>query len=217
MMGLLLKDFINLKKSIKLFVICGLLYGVMAYTSGDPTFFSTVIAVIFSILTLSLYSYDEMAKWDGYALTMPISKENMVQGKYLMMLLLTGIGAVAGILFSLVYFLLVGGDTPMKGIISCGVSAAVIILFYSITLPFITKLGVEKARIIFFAVYIIPFLIFFLVNKEIEKGTFTLPANLQNLINFSVKNAYILLPLIAITAIGISYLISIQIYKKKEF
>lgn len=217
MRGLILKDFINLKKNLKIFGILTILYGVMSMASGDAGFFSTVFTVLFAVLTLSLYSYDEMAKWDSFALTMPISKDNIVQGKYIMMLLLTLIGIIFGALFSVFICLATGGDSPLSGIQNCGIAAAIVIFFYSITLPFITKLGVEKARLILFAAYIIPFAIVLMVKKAVGKGVLTIPDYITTMINTFEKYAYIIIPIIILLILFISYQVSIQIYRKKDF
>jgi hypothetical protein len=217
MRGLLLKDFINLKKNVRIFGALTVLYGFMAFNTEDASFFSTIYTMLFAILTLSLYSYDDLAKWDNFALTMPITKDNVVQGKYLMMLLLTLIGAAFSSLFSLLMYLIKGGDMLIGGIQSCGIGAAVVILFYSITLPFITKLGVEKARLIFFAVYMVPFIIAFMANKAIAAGTLKLPGQLVSMLHTALQYVYIIAPVVVLIALGISYTISVRIYRKKEF
>jgi ABC-type transport system involved in multi-copper enzyme maturation permease subunit len=217
MKGLIIKDFINLRKNLKIFAIFIVLYGAMAVASQDTSFFTTVFTMLCAILTLSLYSYDEMAKWDIYAITMPVSKDNIVQGKYLMMLLLTAAGALIGSLFSVMIYVMMGVGSPVNEIKSCGIGAAIAILFYSISIPLITKLGVEKARFVLIAVYIIPFAAVILVGKAIEAGKLVLPEQITEMIVSLLKYLNILLPATVIFALLISYLVSINIYRKKEF
>ena len=218
MRGLILKDFLNLKKNIRIFLAIFVVYGVLAFISDDSSFFSTVLTIIFAVLVLSLYSYDEMAKWDGYALTMPITRDNMVQVKYVMMLLLTFIGAIFGITFAfLMNITSMKFDLILKSIINCGIGTSIVILFYCVTIPFITKLGVEKARLIFFVVYLVPFIITIAVNKSIKSGQLTIPQNLVDMVSAIAKYAYVLLPLFVLLALSVSYTISLSIYRKKEF
>jgi hypothetical protein len=157
-----------------------------------------------------------MAKWDGYALTMPVSKEDIVMGKYLIMLLLSAFGAVIGILFSLLLHL-INNAKYMQAIVSSGIGVSIAIFFFCIILPFITKLGVEKARVIFFAVYMIPFIAIFLISKEVKKGAITIPDKLIELFRIAEKNAVIIIPVVLLIALAVSYRISIQLYRKKEF
>jgi len=217
MKGLMIKDFMNLKKNAKIFSVITLLYIFMAYMQKDASFFSGIFTMVFAILTLSLYSYDEMAKWDGYALTMPVSKENIVQGKYLMMLLLTAIGTTISVLFTVILNIVLKSDSAFTGLSACAIGAAVVILFYCVTLPFITKLGVEKARFIFFAVYLVPFLVIILARRVMDGVNATVPSLLIKIMHWVISNIAVILPIAVVIALTISYLISIRIYKKKEF
>jgi hypothetical protein len=78
-------------------------------------------------------------------------------------------------------------------------------------------MGVEKARLIFFAVYIIPFVIIVAVNKAVKAGSLAIPANIMDIINFTIKNVFIILPVAVLASLAISYVISIKIYRRKEF
>jgi ABC-2 type transport system permease protein len=217
MKGLIMKDFINLKKNLKIFGVLTVLYAFMSFAMEDSSFFSSIFTMLFAILTLSLYSYDDLAKWDSYALTMPISKDNVVQGKYLMMLLLTFIGTAFSSIFSIIFNLAIYKEGAFQNIQGCAAGAIIVIFFYSIIIPFITKLGVEKARMVFFAVYFIPFLITIMTKKMMEAGELTVPENLLILIDNVIKYRYFILPAVVLAALGLSYMISIRIYRKKEF
>lgn len=218
MKGLILKDFINLKKNLKIFSVLIIIYGVMSVTSEDTGLFSSTLTILFAVLVMSLYSYDEMAKWDGYALTMPLSRDTIVQGKYLMMLLLTLIGVIVGLSFTSVMNIVSENSISlMDSLLNSGIGAAIIIFFYSITIPIITKLGIEKARIIFMAIYLIPFILTIVIKKAIKSGNINMSENMTNIINYVVEHAYFILPVVVLLALCISYTISIRIYRKKEF
>ena len=217
MIGLMMKDFVNLKKNFKIFALLTLLYGFMAFTSEDASFFSSIFTMLIAILTLSTYSYDEIAKWDVYALTMPVSREDIVGGKYAIMISLTLIGSVVSTAFTVILNVVLKNGELTAGVTSCWIGAAIIVLFYSLSLPFITKLGVEKARMIFFAIYIIPFAIFYLLSKAVKEGNLTIPERLIDIGRRLMDNAYLLLPLFLLFALILSYTVSVQIYRKKEF
>jgi len=217
MKGLLLKDFINLRKNVKMFAMFLVLYGAMSYLSEDSSFYSTIITIVTAILTLSLYSYDEMVKWDTYALTLPISKEDIVQGRYLMMLLLTLIGLIVGYSFTVLFHATTGIGSLQTTMKSCSMGAAVAILYYCVAMPLITKQGIEKARIILIAVYAIPFTAAVLIFRASEKETLVISEQWMEIINYVIKNINVILLILVIFALSISYLISIWIYKRKEF
>lgn len=217
MKGLLLKDFISLKKNVKIFGIFMIIYGFMAFTQKDSSFFSSIFTMLFALLTMTTYSYDEMAKWDGYALTMPVSRANMVQEKYLMMLLLTLIGTIINLTFTIFVNVSLKTGSLFHGTQICLIGASIVILFYCVTIPFITKLGVEKARYIFLAVYLIPFFLVFFVAQELRKKNIRIPEEFVQAYNFTVQHINIILPIVIILGLCISYRISIRIYEKKEF
>lgn len=217
MKGLIIKDLINLKKNFKIMSGLAILYGLMAVSSGNPSFFTNMFTMVFAILTLSIYSYDDLAKWDGFALTMPVSKDNMVQSRYFMMLLLTLFGSAVSLVFSFIMNGMLKRDSIIEDLQGIGIGATLVILFYSILLPIITKFGVEKARLFILMIFMIPFMIITIVSRSIENGELMVPERLIATGNKLLNNLEFILPLILLIALRISYLISRNIYRRKEF
>jgi hypothetical protein len=85
-----------------------------------------------------------------------------------------------------------------------------------IVIPFVIKLGVERARIIFIAIYLIPFIIIMLLNKVLANSYADIPEWLIKVGKLAISNVYIIAPLTVTLALIISYFISIGIYRKKE-
>ena len=105
MRGLIWKDFLVLRKTLRLYVLFLLGYLGMALLGiFDLTFVTAFCAVILMILPISAFSYDEFARWDRYARTLPLSPRQLVGGRYLFVLLLmlavAAIGAVSAVLLS---------------------------------------------------------------------------------------------------------------------
>lgn len=217
MTGLIIKDIINMKKNIKFMSVFTLIYVVMSFTMESSSYFSSMFTLIFAMLTLSSYSLDELAKWDGYALTMPISKENVVQGKYLLMLLLAiSSFAINTIVITLMNTIL-KAEKVTSGVEVGAIGAAIVILFYSISIPIITKFGVEKSRFIIVAIYMLPFLAGTGIFKLLKERYPEPPKTLVRMVTFLMDNIYFIVPAFLLVALSISYLISIRIYQKKEF
>ena len=102
MYGLIWKDFLVLRKTLRLYVLFLLGYLGMALLGiFDLTFVTTFCVVILMILPISAFSYDEFARWDRYARTLPLSSRQIVGGRYLFVLLLllvvAAIGAVSAV------------------------------------------------------------------------------------------------------------------------
>ena len=217
MYGLIWKDIINLKRYIKIFAVFFLIYGFVAFTQRDTGFITGVFTLMFAILTISTYSYDEMCQWDVYALTMPITRKDIVRGKYMLMLLLVLFGSIFSAVFAILINMANGSENIFAGIDASFIGAAVVILFYSIALPFITKLGIEKARIILFVVYMVPFAIVIFIKKAVNTGTVRVPDQMLEFCKTALQYRYLLIPIVLIISLSVSYFISLQIYHKKEF
>lgn len=217
MKGLILKDFINLKKNLKIFGVLTIFYVVLSFSMNSSSYFGTMFTFVFAMLTMSTYTFDEQAKWDGYALTMPITKDQIVRSKYLVMFLLT----ISSMIFSfgvlVLLNLIMKSENLFAGIITSALGAAVVVIFYCISIPFFTKLGVEKSRFIIVAIYMLPFFAGSVLYKLLRERFPVPPQSLIRLGRFLVDNAYLLVPVVVLVALYISYSISIRIYRKKEF
>jgi ABC-type transport system involved in multi-copper enzyme maturation permease subunit len=217
MYGLIWKDIINLKRYIKIFAVFFLVYGFMAFAQKDISFITGIFTLMFAILTMSTYSYDEMSQWDVYALTMPITRKDIVRGKYMLMLLLVLFGSIFSAVFAILINAVIGSENIFAGIGASFIGAAVVILFYSILLPFITKLGIEKARIILFVVCMVPFVIVIFIKKAVNTGVVRVPDQMLQFCETAHQYQYLLMLVVLVVCLSISYFISLQIYHKKEF
>lgn len=217
MKGLIVKDLINISKSIKIVLFLVVFYGVMALTTESPGGFTSIILLVLAMAMLSTYSYDEMVNWDIYALTLPITRDDIIQSKYMFMLIMSLLGFVLNCLSLIVINWMTKVDSVFDGVNYVALGTAIIILFYSILIPIITKVGITKARIYIIIFYMIPFAFGSFIFKQIKKISPNPPKGLMDFIEFAVRNVYIIVPLLIVFVLGISYYISIQIYRKKEF
>jgi hypothetical protein len=147
---------------------------------------------------------------------MPLSRKSIIQSKYLIMLLLTLFGLVVNTIFTLILNTILKTELTMANIQSGLIGVAIVIFFYCIVIPIITKFGIERARIILMFVYFIPFLVGILIN-QLVKGKSQPPEGLIEVLNTLVKNIYVIVPIVLILSLGLSYYISKRIYEKKEF
>lgn len=206
MIGLVIKDILNLRKSLRTSLLILIFFSVMAYQSQDPTYLVGIFILIMSMQSISSMSYDELAKWDIYALTMPISRTKLVISKYVLSMLLAITACI--ISGSIAYFAIlpISKMSTVEFLISSYLIFAVSILFLSILLPLIYKYGVEKSRLLLFVVISIPMLIGILFKQL----GINLPDENQliNLLKVS--------PFIIIVALIISGFISCRVYKNKD-
>lgn len=214
MKGLILKDILNLKKTIKSMLVIGIAYCIL-FSNINPMLLTGLLTLLFTMQSLSSFSYDEYAKWDCYALTLPISKRDFVLSKYVLFIIFPIIGSILSIIATIIVCLL-KNNLALSEILASSMGYLFSMeLMILILLPIIYKFGVERGRlmmiIIPFAIGAVGFLIF-----KLAKGF--------NLISPTIEQIYVLTPTISILAIiflaiigYISYQISLRIIYKKEY
>ena len=200
MKGLLIKDFYTLTKQLKIFLLIIILF---AFMRGAST---QAFAIVYSaMLPLTALAYDERSKWDKLAAMMPYSTSSLVLGKYVLgyicIVAATILSFIVNIMFSLYSKEPVNPDFLMEMLpIVC-----IATLLQAINLPFMFKMGVEKGRLIFFA----------LIALIIIGGT-AFKDKIEQLVNLPQINFGSFLLLFSVIINVISIALSIKIYKQKE-
>lgn len=207
MKGLLIKDILNLKKSFSTVVIMIILYFLFAFKSGDPSILVGMIVLLLTMMSITSISYDDLAKWDKFALAMPIKREKIVFSKYILSVLLSLVGVIISTAIGYVIILLKGKMSLSDFLITSYIIFGVSIIFSCIILPLVFKFGVEKGRLMIMAVLAIPMVIAYVLS---EVGI-PMPTYNQLIILLKVS------PLILLAFIYISSSISYNIYRKKDF
>lgn len=206
MTGLIIKDILNLKKSLMTSLVMLLFFSLTAYQSGDPKFLVGTIVLIISMQSISSISYDDLAKWDIYALTMPISRRKLVMSKYILSILLSITSLI--ISSAIAYFLIL--PISSMGIREFFLTSYLIfliaLLLISVILPLIYKFGVERSRLLLFLVISIPILMGLLLSKT----GMTFPNENQFWILVKIS------PFVITIVLFISSLISCKIYRSKD-
>ena len=201
MKGLLLKDLINLKKQAFIYLVFILFYGVVSVSSNNVSFIGGMICVVSAMMPITALSFDERANWDKYALTMPVSRRDMVLEKYILGLLCATGGLAVLLLFQWIIPVKEEGD-----LISIFILYAVSILYLSLLLPVLFKLGVEKGRILMMLFFAIPFAAVFIVSK----------LDLQMPDIQTLKSLLYGFPAFVAAVYILSFFLSFLIYRKKE-
>lgn len=211
MIGLLLKDLFNLRKYVKQISLSVVIFGLFAINLKNPAYLIGMIAMMSAMMVITSMSYDEYAKWDKYALTMPIVKKDIVLSKYILLVVTTLMGTVASGLIALIMSMVMKLQSFKEILLTSGIVSLIMLLLFGILIPILFKYGVEKARIIMFAVFGIPALALVGFAKIMQKLNIPKPSMEQ------VKMLGYAFPVIVLIVIFLSYNISVSIYNKKEF
>ena len=211
MSGLVLKDMLVLRKSLKTYVLFLAFYVIMAVVGMfSIAFITAFVQIMVIILPMSSFAYDEQAKWDRYAAVLPLSRRAMVRARYLFVILMILVAAAFALLSCVI--LSITQAEPVAENLATGLTALSMgLLAVDLTLPLSYKLGPERARPYLYAIIFIPVILLVLAGQMgWLKGLSDLPEETA-LALFSV------LPLIPLAGLPVSYLISCRIVEKKEF
>ena len=160
MTGLIVKDFLVMRKSIKTYILFLLFYFVMAALGIFPiSFITAMVQIIIMMLPLSAFSYDELSKWDRYAFSLPLSRRAVAGARYLFALILTLFAALFGLVTCLILSLAFHDSKLVENCMTVMVSLGLGLLYCDILLPLTYKLGPERARPYFYLVIFLPIIL----------------------------------------------------------
>ena len=199
MKGLLLKDYYMTVKYCRMLILMVLIFAAVSAISNS-IFLISYPFIIAGVLPVSLYAYDEKSGWCSYADAMPYSRAQQVSAKYisalvficLVMLICTVGKALTGDSFIEDFSLLV---------MLCGTG----LLSAAVLLPFVLKFGSEKGRWAYYAVIIIACVI---AAAVFDTGS-AVALELTGAAAACILAGCVLL-------FGLSWLLSIKIYEKRE-
>lgn len=148
MKGLILKDLLNIKSYGKYYGIVAGLMIAWGLIMKNSSFIAIYIVIMGGMLLFTGISLDEAVHFEKILFTMPISRRQYVSSKYVLLLILTGLGTLLGIGVYMLQEFITGCSLSetLKEAMSICTSTPIFLLTYAITLPIIFKKGVEKAR-----------------------------------------------------------------------
>ena len=211
MTGLVLKDFLVLRKALRTYVLFLIFYLILAiFDLFSISFITAFVQIIVMILPMSSFAYDDLAKWDRYAMTLPLGRRAVVRAKYAFVLLMILVAAAFALLSCVA--LSITAAQPVEENLAAGVGAlSVGLLAVDVTLPLNYKMGPERARPFLYAIIFIPVILLVLAARA---GWLD---NLEQLPPSVVLPLLCLLPLVILLGLPVSYLISCRVVEQKEF
>ncbi len=213
MKGLVMKEFLVMKKGVKSYaILLGFYLALSLMGVFSSSMFVSMMAVILLMIPVAVFSYDEQAKWDRYAVALPVSRKEIVGARYLFFLSFVGAALVLSVAADAILISTQGGEL-LEYVMTLVLCLAAAMLMGDVMLPINYKLGPEKARPFLFLVLGVPtagvFLGFRFFSIDLDQLPDPSTAELIGLCGIVL--------IIAFVGMGISYWISCRIYQKKEF
>lgn len=203
MKGLLIKDFYMAKAYGKIFLIF-ILISMVTICSGQENWIVVYSLLMVGIFPMTLQSYDERERWDKTCMLLPVSRTQIVSGKYLF-------GAILLISVTLLYSLLYGvtmvvnRQFALENIMErLSMMLSFGLLAPAFVLPFVFKFGMEKGRIAYIASFAVIF------------GGISVLTNHPSLFAAFPKIGMYGILAIVLCAYAVSWILSIHFYRKRE-
>lgn len=207
MKGLIIKDVKNLKKYSRTVLIMIAFYVLFMTMMDSIEFLSGIVVLMCAVSVITSFAYDKQSGWDAYALTLPLPRKDFVLAKYALALLLTAFGTTVALLTGWLYGLFKGVSNFTETLLSSYAMFVVAVLFLCLLLPLVYRFGVERSRVLIFALVAIPTSSMIVLSQT---GVITMPEQtlLSQLLIFS--------PLVIIACASVSIALSCFIFKRKQ-
>ncbi len=153
MTGLILKDFLILRKSLRSYLFMLVVYTAIAFSGvWSADIVGVLMVVIVMLLPMNVFAYDKQCQWDTYGLALPVGRTKTVAARYLCVLLLCLLSVALTSVLGVALFAAGRVEEPVEFMVSCSVMGLMSVLVNAIMLPFLYKFGPERARMMFFGI-----------------------------------------------------------------
>ncbi|MDY5649339.1 MAG: ABC-2 transporter permease [Lachnospiraceae bacterium] len=210
MKGLLLKDWMMLKKYCRIYFFMLVIFAAASVGTGDNSFFVMYPMLLSGVLVVTLISYDERTRWNVYCNTLPCPKSMQVNEKYMITLLLVGVTFICLAVLQFVRQLLSGGINWNEYLVLLVILLTVGILPTTILLPIVFRWGVERGRIAYYVVIAGGVAGGMVFSNLIPIG------NRNDIPVLSGRFLPLLVLLILAFLLAVSWMLSLRFYQKRE-
>ena len=210
MKGLLLKDLFVVSEFVRVLTLMVIVFIASMMAIGGFSVIGAMISLLVVSLVISSFSYDDLAHWDSFAATLPVSRRKLVASKYLFLLLLGVLAVVFNGLVSVLFAALQPGVSLAEQFVTGILISMAACIIDFVLIPLIYKYGAEKSRMMMMMVIVVIF--------GITYGG----AELLKMLNIGTD--WITLPILIggiaaafLASLLISWTCSVKIVEKKEY
>lgn len=214
MIGFWKKDLFVLRKQMRTYAFILVVY---AFLSISGVWGTNLIAVMVSLVTLmcplTAFAYDQAARWDAYACSLPNGGTGAVAGRYLCTLTIwLGATLLCCALSAALWAVGLLDEGLVELMVGNLASGTVGLLMAAITLPLCYQFGIERGRMLMTLVFVCIFAGMIAAAKLMDGMS---PANLNTTAVVTV--GVVGFAMLAAAGLYGSYRVSRAIYLKKEW
>lgn len=222
MKGLILKDFYSLKMYVRTLIVMVVIYAMLGFFSESASMFSSLVAVVSMILPITSFTYDKYYKWEEYALSLPLRRNQIVLAKYIFTALILLFAFVLTVLLSIAMTYFNEHTLTPQQIWEAGMTnyytTGILLLLPAILLPVMFRFGPDKGRIALFVVLGAFSLLAVAAAQLVPQFVPGLAQTVADTLSDEQTVVAVLnvLPLITLLLFVLSYFLSCKFYQKRE-
>lgn len=161
MKSLILKDLYNIGHNAKSMLFILVVLAVALIPTSGVAGYIFACAIMCSMMIVTTFAFDDNSKWARYAMVTPVSKKDLVAGKFIVVAIFCAIGSLFGLVVGLasglimrkVSFDIAGiGELLFLALIAWVIS----LIIGSMSIPLVFRFGAEKGRVLLLVSFLIP-------------------------------------------------------------
>lgn len=173
MKGLLLKDYYLIQSILYIILVVFLVVGI-GLSFLTSTWVLTVIAtVMLGMISVTTINMDKSSGWRKISAVLPVSRKTFLDSKYILYLLLSGIGLFLGIILSLIVSTFKGQFDYQSMLLFISISIAMALFSGSMTIPFAFLFSEEKSMLGLIVAYPLSAMVFvgaaLLIDNKLQR------------------------------------------------
>ena len=216
MKGLLIKEYNQLKTTLKAQVFSMILFVALGFVMKNMAYMGMLVMILASNLAVNSMSQDAASSWNRYALTLPVTRSDLISVKFIFLYILQVLGILLIMLIA-VPFSVVLKMSLSENILVGAVCGIVTLFCSSLNILMCTKFGVEKARLIMMLTYVVPLLLIYGLYFAVEQAHW-IPV--ETTAHITEKELYGYLTLAAVFILAVSavcWKLSCAVAKKQDW
>ncbi len=162
MKSLIIKDLYNISHNSKSLIMMLLFFAVLFIPTQGISAYVVTSGLLCSIMIVTTFAFDETCNWTKYALITPVTRRDLVLGKFAVLSLFCCFGILNGVVIGGIggYILSFFRDSvslnPVEFLLSAVTGICISMLQGSTNVLLLYRFGTEKARIMSLLSFILP-------------------------------------------------------------
>lgn len=196
MKGLLLKDYYLIRSILYIILVVFVVVGIGLSFLTSTWVLAVIATVMLGMISVTTINMDKSSGWRKISVVLPVSRKTFLDSKYILYLLLSGIGLFLGITLSVIVSIFKGQLDYHSMLLFVSISIAMALFAGSMTIPFAFLFGEEKSMLGLIIAYPLSAMIFvgaalLFDNKLMACGLVAIAGVVLYIISWAVSRKHI--------------------------